>query len=183
MGLLFVTALLNPPFDAARSALLPQILEGDRYVVGISLQRTVSQIAMIAGYIGGAAFTAANPRYALFFNAATFGVSALPSGSSCTSAHRACARKSGPICSARRPRATRWSSATGCCARSRSSSSAPPASARSPRVSAAAWSTPFPESPRYHGWFQGAIMMAGAVGFIIGSSSSPASCHRPGGSS
>jgi hypothetical protein len=77
MLLLFGTALLNPPFDAARSAMLPQILEGDRYVVGLSLQRTVSQISMIAGYVGGAAFAAANPNNALYFNAATFGFSAV----------------------------------------------------------------------------------------------------------
>jgi hypothetical protein len=38
-----------------------------------------------------------------------------------------------------------------------------------PEGLAAAWSAQLTTSPTHRGWFQGAIMMAGAVGFIIGS--------------
>ena len=45
LALLFAAALGNPPFEAARSAVLPQILTGDRYVVGLSLHSSTSQVA------------------------------------------------------------------------------------------------------------------------------------------
>ena len=77
IGLLFIAALLSPPFDSARSALLPRILEGERYVTALTLQRSAGQIALIAGYAAGAALTAVDSRIALFFNAGTFGASAL----------------------------------------------------------------------------------------------------------
>lgn len=77
IALLFLGALLSPPFDSARSALLPRILEGERYVTALTLQRSAGQITLIAGYAAGAALTAVDSRIALFFNAATFAVSAL----------------------------------------------------------------------------------------------------------
>jgi len=51
--LLFCSALLNPPFDAARSATMPRLLEGDRYVVGLSLSASTLQFAQIVGYLAG----------------------------------------------------------------------------------------------------------------------------------
>ncbi|MET7399992.1 MFS transporter [Dactylosporangium sp. NPDC005572] len=77
IGLLFVSALLSPPFDSARSALLPRILSGERYVTALTMQRTAAQVALIAGYACGAALTAVDSRYALVFNAGTFAASAL----------------------------------------------------------------------------------------------------------
>ncbi len=77
IGLLFCTALLNPPFDAARSALLPRILDGDRYVVGLALQKSAGQAAQIVGYVGGAGLATYDARIAVLFNALTFGLSAL----------------------------------------------------------------------------------------------------------
>ncbi|MEU0559985.1 MFS transporter [Dactylosporangium sp. NPDC006015] len=77
IGLLFISALLSPPFDSARSALLPRILQGERYVTALTLQRTSGQFALIAGYAVGAALTAVDARYALLLNAASFGLSAL----------------------------------------------------------------------------------------------------------
>lgn len=77
IGLLFVTALLNPPFDAARSALLPYLLAGDRYVVGLTMQRTSAQVAQIVGYGAGATFSGFDARFAVLFNALTFGYSAV----------------------------------------------------------------------------------------------------------
>ena len=75
--LLFLTSLGNPPFDAARSALLAKILTGDRYVVGMTLQSTSHQAAQVAGYLSGAGLAAVNAQVALLLNAATFGASAL----------------------------------------------------------------------------------------------------------
>jgi MFS family permease len=168
MALLFVTALLNPPFDAARSAMLPQILDGDRYVVGLSLQRTVSQVAMIAGYVGGAAFAAANPNNALYFNAATFGFSAV--------AIWFFVRERPP--SLRQEERTSLLRETGDGYRVVFRNRVLRAVAlvvfgaalfgAIPEGLAAPWSHEFHHNERLHGWFQGAIMMAGAIGFIIG---------------
>jgi len=75
--LLFTAALLNPPFDASRSALLPRILDGDRYVVGLAIQTSTGQAAQVVGYLSGAALAALNPRLALLIDAGTFVCSAL----------------------------------------------------------------------------------------------------------
>ncbi|MEV1289698.1 MFS transporter [Micromonospora sp. NPDC049679] len=74
--LLFATTLANPPSQAAKSALMPVILAGDRLVVGISLNTSASQAAQVGGYVAGAAIAAVNPRVALLIDAATFAVSA-----------------------------------------------------------------------------------------------------------
>ncbi|MGH9186119.1 MAG: MFS transporter [Acidimicrobiales bacterium] len=75
--LLFAAALLTPPFEAARSALLPAVLEGDRYVVALSAQNLVNQVAQVGGYVAGGALAAVNPRGALAIDAATFALSGL----------------------------------------------------------------------------------------------------------
>jgi MFS family permease len=75
--LLFIATLAAPPSQAARSALLPLILTGDRLVVGLSVNSSTNQAAQIGGYAAGAALAAINPRLALLINAATFGASAL----------------------------------------------------------------------------------------------------------
>lgn len=77
LALLFATAMANPPFQAARSAVLPQLLTGDRYVVGLSLQASVTQAAQLSGYLAGAALAPFYPRLALLLNGLTFAVSAL----------------------------------------------------------------------------------------------------------
>ncbi|MEU8424591.1 MFS transporter [Micromonospora sp. NPDC048835] len=75
--LIFAATLANPPSQAAKSALIPQLLTGDRLVVGLSLNSSVGQAAQIVGYVFGAAVSAIDPGVALLFNAATFGLSAL----------------------------------------------------------------------------------------------------------
>lgn len=78
LGLLLLASLLAPPAQSARSALIPLILKGDRYVVGISIQATVAQAAQVAGYAAGGAFSAlVTPRAALLVDALTFGLSAV----------------------------------------------------------------------------------------------------------
>ncbi|MBM0235297.1 MFS transporter [Micromonospora sp. STR1_7] len=75
--LIFAATLANPPSQAAKSALMPQILAGDRLVVGLSLNSSVGQAAQVVGYLLGTAIAAVNPALALLINAATFAVSAL----------------------------------------------------------------------------------------------------------
>ena len=76
IALLFTSALLSPPFEAARSALLPQLLDGDRYVVGLTAQRTSAQLTLVFGYSCGATVAAYSASIAILFNAFTFGFSA-----------------------------------------------------------------------------------------------------------
>lgn len=77
-GALLLVGLLGPPFEAARSALLADVLDGDRYVVGNALLGTVFQVGQIAGFlVGGALVQALGTRPALVVDAATFLVSGL----------------------------------------------------------------------------------------------------------
>lgn len=75
--LIFATTLLAPPAQAARSAILPLILGGDRLVVGLSINLSTGQAAQIAGYLAGAGLAAYDPRLGLWVNAVAYGVSAL----------------------------------------------------------------------------------------------------------
>jgi MFS family permease len=77
LALLFATALLNPPFEAARSALMPRVLDGDRYVQATVMQNVTGQGAQLAGYLIGAAMAAYHPHLALAVDATTFAASAL----------------------------------------------------------------------------------------------------------
>ncbi len=77
IALLFATAMFSPPAEAARSALLPTILSGDRYVVGVSVQKTASQLAQVLGYSAGGVAAAVDAQLALLVDAATFAASAL----------------------------------------------------------------------------------------------------------
>jgi MFS family permease len=79
VGLLVLTAaLLAPPFDAARSALMPQILPGDRYPVAMSLRDAVHQSAQLVGFaVGGALVLLLSTHGALALDALTFVASAL----------------------------------------------------------------------------------------------------------
>ncbi|MEU7714025.1 MFS transporter [Micromonospora chalcea] len=77
LALIFLATLANPPSQAARSAVMPQILTGDRLVVGLSAFTSASQAAQVVGYLIGATIAALNPNAALLVNAATFALSAL----------------------------------------------------------------------------------------------------------
>jgi MFS family permease len=76
LGLLFATTLANPPSQAAKSALMPVLLTGDRLVLGLSLNGSAGQAAQVVGYLVGAAIAVVDPAAALLINAATFAVSA-----------------------------------------------------------------------------------------------------------
>ena len=47
---LVLVGLLSPPFDAAKSALLPEMLTGDLYVAGSAVQSAVIQGAHVGGF-------------------------------------------------------------------------------------------------------------------------------------
>ena len=75
--MLFVASLFAPPFESARSALLPDVLEGDRYAVGTSLTGISAQVAQVLGFVGGGVLVLAiSARGALLVDAATFFISA-----------------------------------------------------------------------------------------------------------
>lgn len=76
--LLFLTELAAPPFDAGRSALLPEVLHGDAYVAGCALLSTVQQTCLFGGVaFGGALLVVVDPSTALALNAASFLLSAV----------------------------------------------------------------------------------------------------------
>ncbi|MEV0197089.1 MFS transporter [Nonomuraea sp. NPDC050691] len=77
-ALVFLVVLLGAPFSAARAALLPEVLEGDRYVVGTALQNMTNQAVQMLGFAaGGAVIATLGPYRALALDAATFLGSAL----------------------------------------------------------------------------------------------------------
>ncbi|GLW25284.1 MFS transporter [Microbispora triticiradicis] len=77
-ALVFCVVLLGAPFSAARAALLPEVLEGDRYVVGSALQNMTNQAVQMLGFAaGGAAIAVLGPYRALALDCATFLGSAL----------------------------------------------------------------------------------------------------------
>ncbi|MEU3455701.1 MFS transporter [Micromonospora sp. NPDC006766] len=76
LALIFAATLANPPSQAARSALLPHILTGDRLMVGLSISTSSGQAAQVVGYMVGAAIASASPAAALLINAGTFALSA-----------------------------------------------------------------------------------------------------------
>ncbi|MEV0621687.1 MFS transporter [Nonomuraea sp. NPDC050404] len=76
--LVFLVVLLSAPFSAARAALLPEVLEGDAYVIGSALQNMTNQAVQMLGFAtGGALIATMGPYRALALDAATFLGSAL----------------------------------------------------------------------------------------------------------
>jgi predicted MFS family arabinose efflux permease len=76
LGLLLVVSLCSPPFEAARSALVADVLTGDRYAVASALTTVMAQVAQVAGFVVGGALLVGSPSLALLVDAATFAVSA-----------------------------------------------------------------------------------------------------------
>jgi MFS family permease len=78
LALLFLVSLGSPPFESARSALMADVLDGDRYAVATSLTNITLQLAQVVGFVvAGALIAALSPAAALLIDAATFAVSAL----------------------------------------------------------------------------------------------------------
>jgi MFS family permease len=77
-AVLTVVGLLAPPAEAARSALLADVLEGEPYVVANALSGAVGQAGQVAGFVAGGALVAAlGVQAALLLDSAPFAVSAL----------------------------------------------------------------------------------------------------------
>jgi MFS family permease len=76
-GLIFVLGAAGPVFDSARSALQPDILAGEEYVVANTLMNVCVQVSQILGFVlGGAVVAATSVRSALVVDAASFLLSA-----------------------------------------------------------------------------------------------------------
>ncbi len=77
MTLLALAGLFEAPFDAARGALLPDVLQGDRYTAGYAFAQITVQGAQVGGFaIAGVLLIALSPAVLLVVDAATFVVSA-----------------------------------------------------------------------------------------------------------
>ena len=77
-GLLVMVQLLASPFNAARAAVLPAILEGDRFVVGQGIINITYQMAQLAGYVvGGVIVRFTGTSMSLLIDALTFLLSAI----------------------------------------------------------------------------------------------------------
>jgi MFS family permease len=76
--LLVLVTLISAPFTSARAALYPDILAGDRYVLGTAVTLTTLQFAQVLGFaVGGAAVGFFGVRASLLADAATFILSAV----------------------------------------------------------------------------------------------------------
>lgn len=78
VALLFLVTLLDSPFKSARSALVADMLTGERYVLGTTVTQLTFQVGMVLGFaLGGVTVAALGTRGALGTDAATFAASAL----------------------------------------------------------------------------------------------------------
>jgi MFS family permease len=77
-ALLFFTVLLGAPFSSARSALLPDVLPDDKFVVGSAIGNISFQASQILGFVAGAAVVAVlKPYRTLATDALSFALSAV----------------------------------------------------------------------------------------------------------
>jgi MFS family permease len=75
--LLFVVTLVGAPFTAARAAVYPDVLEGDKYVMGTAVTLTTNQLAQVIGFaVGGTIAGFLGTGTSLVADAATFAASA-----------------------------------------------------------------------------------------------------------
>jgi MFS family permease len=76
--LLFFTVLIGAPFSSARTALMPDVLPGDKFVLGSAIGNMTFQVSQIAGFVAGAAVVATlGTHLTLGVDAVTFCLSAL----------------------------------------------------------------------------------------------------------
>jgi len=76
--LLFFTVLIGAPFASARTALMPDVLPGDKFVLGSAIGNMTFQVSQIAGFVAGAAVVATlGTHLTLGVDAGTFCLSAL----------------------------------------------------------------------------------------------------------
>ena len=72
-ALVFAVPLISSPYKAARAAIEPTILAGDRYDVAVGVTYTALQAGILGGYAVGAPLVAwLGPQWALLIDAGTF---------------------------------------------------------------------------------------------------------------
>jgi MFS family permease len=78
VALLFAATMFAPPFESAKASITPDILQGERYVLGTAVLQTTLLLGQVAGAVGGGVAVAfLGVRSSLAIDAATFVVSAL----------------------------------------------------------------------------------------------------------
>jgi MFS family permease len=78
VALLFAVTMFAPPFESARAAITPDILSGERYVLGTAVIQTTFLGGQVAGAVaGGLAVAFIGVRPSLVIDAATFVLSGL----------------------------------------------------------------------------------------------------------
>ena len=76
--LAFLAGLATPPFEAARSAALPDLVPEDRYGEALALSGVSVQSSLVIGYaLGGLLLTVVEPRWRSAINSMSFLVSAM----------------------------------------------------------------------------------------------------------
>ena len=76
--LLFAVTLVGAPFSSARAAVFPDVLPGDRFVLGTAVTITTNQLAQVIGFaVGGTLVSFLGVRTALIIDAGTFVLSAV----------------------------------------------------------------------------------------------------------
>ncbi|MET8148241.1 MFS transporter [Actinoplanes sp. NPDC049668] len=166
--LLFVAMLGAPPTQAARSAMLPLILDRRQLVTGLAVNASTSQAAQVLGYLAGATLAVAiSPRLGVALDALSFVVSAgliavgvRPRPAAARSEHRHLLRETGE--------GFRLVFGTPLLRSIALIVFALTTFTVLPEGLAAGWAALFHEDPSARGFDQGLIMAAGPVGFVIG---------------
>jgi MFS family permease len=167
--LVFLASLGMPPTQAARSALLPQLVGRDKLATAIAVNQTTTQAAQVFGYLVGATIaTAISPRVALSIDVLTFALSALlisrgirPRPATRTRSQRThLLHESGEGFRLVFGRDVLRSIVLMVCLMSMFSIA--------PEGLAAAWAAEGSADPAGRGLYQGLIMAAAPVGFVVG---------------
>jgi MFS family permease len=78
VALLFAATMFAPPFESARAAITPDILSGERYVLGTAVLQTTFLASQVLGAVaGGVAVAFIGVRRSLAIDSATFVLSGL----------------------------------------------------------------------------------------------------------
>jgi MFS family permease len=78
VALLFAATMFAPPFDSAKASITPDILQGERYVLGTAVLQTTLLLGQVAGAVGGGVAVALlGVRPSLAIDAVTFVLSGL----------------------------------------------------------------------------------------------------------
>ena len=78
VALLFAATMFAPPFESARASITPDILQGERYVLGTAILQTTFLAAQVLGAVGaGVAVAFIGVRRSLAIDSATFVLSGL----------------------------------------------------------------------------------------------------------